>query len=122
MKIFISMGLTIVSLAIVSAQDAARPAPSPDVEALRQQVQALTETVKALQQQVQDQQTKIDRMNQENAAANAEPSPIAGAVVSPSASPAASAPSQFPTEDTSVSSATTASPTPVEFFPESTPH
>ena len=111
MKIFISMGLTIVSLAIVSAQDAARPAPSPDVEALRQQVQALTETVKALQQQVQDQQTKIDRMNQENAAANAEPSPIAGAVVSPSASPAANAPSQFPTEDTSVVATSSAAAT-----------
>ena len=36
--------------------------------------------------------------------------------------PAGSEENSSPTEDTSVSPAATASPTPVEFFPESTPH
>jgi hypothetical protein len=71
-------------------------------------VQSLAETVKTLQQTVKDQQSTIERMNQENAPANAEPSPIAGAAVPPARSPAASAAPQFPTEDTSVVATTTA--------------
>ena len=53
MNRFILVGVAVVALASAHAQDAASaPAASPDVENLRQQVQALTETVKTLQQQV----------------------------------------------------------------------
>ena len=85
------------------------PATAADVEVLRQQVQSLTETVKALQQQVKDQQTVLEKANLAGESAlpqNPEPSPIAAAANSPV--PAASAPSRFPTEDTSVVTATTA--------------
>src|SRR5215470_4258453 len=85
------------------------PATAGDVEALRQQVQSLTETVKALQQQVKDQQAALEKANlttESGLPPNPEPSPIAGAQTSPS--PAASAPSRFPTEDTSVVASTTA--------------
>src|ERR1051325_4690281 len=68
-------------IAVALAQNPSSTPPG-EIEALRQQVQALTETVKTLQQQVQQQQVTIERMNQENAPANAEPSPIAGAAVS----------------------------------------
>jgi hypothetical protein len=92
--------------AIAKGQEAATTpaASSSDVEGLRQQVQALTETVKALQQQLKDQQTKIEQLDQQSAQIpqNPEPSPIAGAAPSPSASPSARAPARFPTEDTSV--------------------
>src|SRR5215467_7018936 len=90
------------------------PATAADVEALRQQVQSLTETVKALQQQVKDQQAALEKANltgESGLPQNPEPSPIAGAENSPV--PAASAPSRFPTEDTSVvSSAGAAAPSP----------
>src|SRR5215831_508047 len=79
------------------------PATAGDVEALRQQVQSLTETVKALQQQVKDQQAALEKANlatESGLPPNPEPSPIAGAQTS--TSPAASAPPRFPTEDTSV--------------------
>jgi TolA-binding protein len=126
MRTFAIVAFTIFSAATVFAQvSTSNPnstqAGSPDVESLRQQVQALTETVKSLQQQLQDQQAKIDRMNQENAPANAEPSPIAGAATSaapspgaiaPATSPAAS-PGAFPTTDTSVVTSTTETPTAV---------
>ena len=85
------------------------PAAASDVEALRQQVQSLTETVKALQQQVKDQQAALQKANltgESGLPQNPEPSPIAGAEGSPK--PAGSAPSRFPTEDTSVVSSTTA--------------
>ena len=85
------------------------PATARDVEALRQQVQSLTETVKALQQQVKDQQAALQKANltgESGLPQNPEPSPIAGAEGSPT--PAGSAPSRFPTEDTSVVSSTTA--------------
>jgi outer membrane murein-binding lipoprotein Lpp len=104
------MGATLV---IADAQDtASKPAVSPDVENLRQQVQALTEAVKTLQQQVKEQQTTIDRLNQpsEQAAENPEPSPIAAAA-SPSSSSAASASPRFATEDSSVVSSTVTAPT-----------
>ena len=107
MKYYISILFSFTALSAAWAQDAARsPAPS-EVEALRQQVQALTDTVKALQQQVQDQQTKIDRMNEENAPEQPEPSPIVAASPPPAANPSAAP--QFPTEDESVvSSSSTA--------------
>src|SRR5437016_5590328 len=84
------------------------PAAAADVEALRQQVQSLTETVKALQQQVKDQQAALEKANlagESGLPQNPEPSPIAGAE---SAAPSGRAPPQFPTEDTSVVSSTTA--------------
>src|SRR5215475_7127116 len=84
-------------------------ATAADVEALRQQVQSLTETVKALQQQVKDQQAALEKANLTAEAGlppNPEPSPIAGTQTSPS--PAASVSPRFPTEDTSVVSSTTA--------------
>ena len=90
------------------------PATAGDVEALRQQVQSLTETVKALQQQVKDQQAALQKANltgESGLPENPEPSPIAGAENSPV--PTASGPPRFPTEDTSVvSSAPGATPSP----------
>src|SRR5438477_1237234 len=112
MRKFILIGTTIVTLASARAQDAAStPSSSPDMDELRQAVKALTDTVKTLQGQVKDQQTTIDRLNQQNGAATgfSEPSPIAAAA-SPSASPAASAPTKFATEDASVVSSTANSP------------
>ncbi|PYL06205.1 MAG: hypothetical protein DME34_09520, partial [Verrucomicrobia bacterium] len=106
MKKFYVGLLGILPIAIAFGQSPSST-PSGEMESLRQQVQSLTETVKTLQQQMQQQQATIDRMNQENAPANAEPSPIAGAAVSPSASPAGSTAGQFPTEDTSVVATTT---------------
>ena len=96
------------------AQDAAStPGTSPDVENLRQQVQALTETVKALQQQVKQQQAAIEKANGSAASSpeSPEPSPIAAAAP-PSSSPAASTAPRFQTEDTSVIGSTTAPATP----------
>jgi len=75
---------------------AASPGAAADMEALRQQVQALTETVKALQQQVKDQQTVLDRVN--GAAASEKES----ASAEPTSSPEPSVAPQFPTEDRSV--------------------
>src|SRR5215467_14287538 len=89
------------------------PATAGDVEALRQQVQSLTETVKALQQQVKDQQAALQKANltgESGLPENPEPSPIAGTQQSPT--PSGSAPPRFPTEDTSVVSSTTAPPAP----------
>ena len=123
MRKFILVTLAIIPAAIASTQEAApaptsspapavsnsTPASSADVEALRQQVQSLTETVKALQQQVKNQQTVLEKANLAGESAlpqNPEPSPIAAAANSPAS--AASAPSRFPTEDTSVVASTTA--------------
>ncbi len=109
MNKFLLIGVTTAALASARAQDAAStPAASPDLENLRQQVQALTETVKALQQQVKDQQAAIEKANG-NAGSppqNPEPSPIAAAANSPT--PAPSAPARFQTEDTSVVASTAA--------------
>ncbi len=83
------------------------PTPSPnDVEALRQQVQALTETVRALQQQVKDQQETLAKMNGNPATVAASEAPAA------TPAPPASAAPIFPTTDESVV-ATTAQPTPI---------
>ena len=100
-------------LTTVSAQDAAStPASSPDMSELREEVKALTETVKTLQHQVKDQQTTIDKFNQQNGtvAESPEPSPIAAASAAPSPSATAKAPGKFATEDASVVSSTTSAP------------
>src|SRR5205809_3247677 len=130
MKKMILFALAVLPVAAVSAQEAApaasslpaptashaTPATAADVEALRQQVQSLTETVKALQQQVKDQQAALEKANltgESGLPANPEPSPIAGTESSPT--PEASAQPRFPTEDTSVvasATAPTASPGP----------
>ena len=108
------------AMANARAQDgASKPATSPEMNELREQVKALTEAVKGLQQQVKDQQTTIDRLNQQNATAAESPEPNpelaerAAASPSPSASAAASAAqaTKFPTEDSSVVSSTTSAPT-----------
>jgi hypothetical protein len=123
MKKIILIVLAASPMASVCAQEstpAASSSPAPavsskspptaaDVEALSQQVQSLTETVKALQQQVKDQQAALEKANltgESGLPPNPEPSPIAGAESSPT--PAASAATRFPTEDTSVVSSTTA--------------
>ena len=122
MKKIILVTLAILPAGVASAQNAtpspnsptpvvsnSAPATASDVEALRQQVQSLTETVKTLQQQVKDQQAALEKANltgESGLPQNPEPSPIAGAEGSPT--PAGSAPSRFPTEDTSVVSSTTA--------------
>src|SRR5216110_1059872 len=125
MKKIILFALAVLPVAPVSAQEAAPAAsslPAPtvsnatsatvaDVEALREQVQSLTETVKALQQQVKDQQAALEKANltgESGLPQNPEPSPIAATENSPA--PGASAPPRFPTEDTSVVSSTTAPP------------
>src|SRR5437660_6235874 len=123
MKKIILVTLAILPVAAVSAQEAtpvltsspaptvsnATPARAADVEALREQVQSLTETVKTLQQQVKDQQAALEKANltgESGLPQNPEPSPIAAAENSPV--PGASAPSRFPTEDTSVVASATA--------------
>src|SRR6059036_2773470 len=123
MKKIILVTLAILPVAAVSAQEAtpvltsspaptvsnATPARAADVDALRQQVQSLTETVKTLQQQVKDQQAALEKANltgESGLPQNPEPSPIAAAENSPA--PGASAPPRFPTEDTSVVASATA--------------
>src|SRR5499425_542807 len=123
MKEIILIVLAIFSVEIVSAQETTptassspaptisntTPATAADVDALRQQVQSLTDTVKALQQQVKDQQAALEKANltgESGLPQNPEPSPIAGAENSPA--PVGSAPPRFPTEDTSVVQSTTA--------------
>jgi hypothetical protein len=116
MKRFILIAVTGATLAGARAQDATSgPKPSPEMDELRQQVKALTETVKGLQEQVKDQQTTINRLNNDQngptaeaaeSAAVASSSPSASASVSPSAAPAQG---KFPTEDASVVSSTTTS-------------
>jgi len=116
MRNFLLAVITIFSATIVSAQQVApspntTPPASPDVENLRQQVQALTETVKALQQQMRDQQTAIEKAN--GTAPSSSPNPEASSVAAAaSPSPAASAPpTRFATEDASVVSSTSNAPT-----------
>src|SRR6266568_9684012 len=120
MNKFILIGVATGMLATAHAQDAAStPVASPDVENLRQQVQALTETVKTLQQQVKDQQAAIEKAN--SAGEQAPPqnggTPSVASTSSegrdgarPSNSPASSAPAHFATEDASVVSSTATTP------------
>ena len=116
MRKIILIGIAGAVFGSAQAQNAAStPTASPDIEALRQQVQALTETVKTLQQQVKDQQVTIDRLNEQNSSTqeSAEPTPIAAAAAAASSSPSpttSAAPSRFPTEDTSVVSSTSTTP------------
>src|SRR6266487_7055901 len=77
MKRIILVTLAIFPLATVFAQEVppaassspaptasnATPATAADVDALRQQVQSLTDTVKPLQQQVKDQQAALEKAN-----------------------------------------------------------
>src|SRR5256714_1607865 len=116
MNKFILSGAMVISLVTAHAQDAAStPRSSPDVDELRQQVQALSDTVKTLQQQVKDQQTTINKLNQENGEAteNPELSPIAAAASpSPSAAASASPAAKFATEDSSVVASSGAAPPP----------
>src|SRR5438128_3484652 len=110
MNKFILIGVATAALASARAQDAAStPVASPDVESLRQQVQALTETVKELQQQMKDQQAAIEKTNGTAPASspNPEGSPVAAAT---SPSPPTRAAAHFATEDASVVSSTTTSP------------
>src|SRR6266496_2610875 len=107
MKKITLVTLAIFPLATGFAQEAT-PAAAADVDALRQQVQSLTDTVKTLQQQVKDQQAALEKANLTGESVlpeNPEPSPIAGAE---SPAPSGSAQPGFPTEDTSVVSSTTA--------------
>src|SRR5436309_851646 len=123
MKKIILLAMAVLPVTVVSAHQATSaassspaptvsnttPATAADVEALRQQVTSLTDTVKALQQQVKDQQAALQKANltgESGLPQNPEPPPIAGAEESPA--PGGSAPPQFPTEDTSVVSSTTA--------------
>jgi cell division protein FtsB len=87
------------------ANENATPAAAADMESLRQQVQALTETVKTLQQQVKDQQSAMEKINPTapSLPQDAEVKTAKGSSSpSPASSPAASAPTLFPTTDTSV--------------------
>ena len=66
MRNFLLVVITVFSATIVSAQQLApnpnsTPTASPDIENLRQQVQALTETVKTLQQQVKEQHAAMEK-------------------------------------------------------------
>ena len=86
------------------------PASAAEVEALRQQVQSLTELVKTLQQQIKDQPPTGGAANNTPAAAlpqNPESSASPAPAISPSSaldtgSAAATGPQLFPTEDASV--------------------
>src|SRR5215831_7263436 len=114
MKNFVLIGVMSAAFASTQAQDAApSPASSSDMNELREQVKALTETVKTLQQQVKDQQTTINKLNQQSGGTpeNEETPAVASSSPSPAPSPSASAKAMtFPTEDASVvSSATTTS-------------
>ena len=99
---FVIAACSFCALSTLRAEDA-KPSPSPaDIEALRQQVQTLTDMVKTLQQQVKDQQAAIEKVNPATPQLpqSEEASPVAAA--SSQASTAASPPSLFPTTDESV--------------------
>jgi hypothetical protein len=118
--VLIAAGLTAAAFAQDEPPKSSPAASAGDVDALRQQVQALTETVKALQQQVKDQQTALDKANitatpplpqgggAPSVASQAEEKGRDGA--RPSSSPPATPPSLIPTEDSSVVASTGAPP------------
>ena len=96
------MKKSLIAAVLIYAQGAVlaqhpSPTPSPnEVEALRQQIEALTATVKTLQQQVKEQQETLAKMN-------AGPTTVpANANGAPTPEPTASAPPLFPTTDESV--------------------
>jgi hypothetical protein len=116
------------------AQDASPPPPPPtqsnstpasaaDVEALRQQVQSLTELVRTLQQQVKDQQAAIEKGNAGQSSGlpqNRETPGMASNEASPA--PSVSPPPLFPTEDNSVvaGASSAVSPRGTSFTPDGT--
>jgi len=110
MKKFMFVALASGALAIAGAKGA-EPAASPavpnpaasaaDVEALRQQVQSLTELVQTLQKQVKEQQAASEKNNSNPPVLPQSPEPEIAAAA-PSPSPAASAPPLFPTTDNAV--------------------
>jgi hypothetical protein len=114
MRNFLLAVITIFSAAIASAQQLApnpnsTPVASPDVEELRQQVQALTETVKELKQQMKEQQAATTKANESapSPSPTTEESPVA-ATTSPSPAATAAA-AHFATEDAAVVSSTSTS-------------
>src|ERR1700736_4316946 len=107
MRKFVVTTLTIWQVAKLCAQDApigssATPATAADVEALRRQVQSLTETVKTLQQQLRDQQAAMEKVRPASAPtlAQGQETPAVAGSVKPSRN--ATPPPIFPTEDNSV--------------------
>lgn len=114
MRISIAILAALGHATVLLAQQANSPAPSSaastapptaaDVEALRQQVQSLSELVKTLQQQIKDQQTMISgaKAAEPSLPQNPEstPTPVAGS--SPAANPTPTTPALFPTEDSAV--------------------
>ncbi|MBA3650946.1 MAG: hypothetical protein H0W66_05575, partial [Chthoniobacterales bacterium] len=121
-KLFFVM--TALCLPAAGWSQEAVPASSPnDVEALRQQVQALTETVKGLQQQLQKQQEALAKMNAGPTSLPVSDNNSSGSVAAspvPAASPAASAAPLFPTTDDSVVAASV-QPTPLPATAASAP-
>ncbi|MEY2539100.1 MAG: hypothetical protein QOG67_2840 [Verrucomicrobiota bacterium] len=101
------------SIALAHAQEATRapaassspPAAAADLEALRQQVQSLTDLVKTLQQQVKNQQATMEKANLGGTPAPTLPQnpETANAVANgPAETSTPTAPSLFPTEDSAV--------------------
>lgn len=85
----------------VSAPPGSTPASAADVEALRQQVQSLTELVQTLQQQVKEQQAAMEKNNSSARMLPQNPEPET-ADTSSSPAPSAGAPPLFPTTDSAV--------------------
>jgi hypothetical protein len=111
MRNFIHVALAFCAIAGVFAQGTepppktapagSTPASAADVEALRQQVQSLTELVQTLQQQVKDQQAAREQSNSAAAPLPQNPEPQT-ADTSSAPAPSASAPPLFPTTDSAV--------------------
>ncbi|MEY2481518.1 MAG: hypothetical protein QOK24_46 [Verrucomicrobiota bacterium] len=103
MRKFIFVALACWAMAARAAEPAAEvpPASAADVEALRQQVQSLTELVKTLQQQVKDQQAAKEKNESAAPSLPQNPEPQT-ADTSSSPAPSASAPPLFPTTDNAV--------------------
>ncbi|MEY2561290.1 MAG: hypothetical protein QOG51_1705 [Verrucomicrobiota bacterium] len=103
MRKLIFVALACWAMAARAAEPAAEvpPASAADVEALRQQVQSLTELVKTLQQQVKDQQAAKEKNESAAPSLPQNPEPQT-ADTSSSPAPSASAPPLFPTTDNAV--------------------
>jgi hypothetical protein len=111
MRNFIQVALAVCAIAGVFAQGAeappntapasSTPASAAEVEALRQQVQSLTELVQTLQQQVKEQQAAKEQSNSAPPALPQNPEPQTADTSSSSAS-SAGAPPLFPTTDAAV--------------------
>ncbi|MEY2518530.1 MAG: hypothetical protein QOF24_289 [Verrucomicrobiota bacterium] len=103
MRKLIFVALACCAMAARAAEPGAEvpPASAADVEALRQQVQSLTELVKTLQQQVKDQQAAKEKNESAAPSLPQNPEPQT-ADTSSSPAPSASAPPLFPTTDNAV--------------------